>query len=191
MRFWLRSLTCLGLLLLVFSWSTYATTVMYRSPQQLGAESDLVIRGRVESSESYWNDKHTKVFTRTRIAVDEAYKGGAPATVDVVQLGGKVGNVKVTVHGASRWKVGEEVLVFAEPHDETHFRVAGFSQGKFMIERDPDTGEAFIRAPRMEGIQLLGAPGDGKAEALAREGVPLGEFVSHALGSPTTPGVPR
>ena len=193
MRPWLKVFACLCLLLLTWSALAGATLLEYLSPQQLGSRSELVVRGRVESSESYWNEKHTKIFTRTRIAVDQAYKGSAPPTVEVVQIGGIVGPIKVTAHGALRWRPGDEVLLFAEPIDAGSYRVSGFSQGRFKIERHPETGEAFIRAPRSEGVQLLGAPSGeetmgGEAQAPAY-GVPLDEFVSHALGQSSTQGV--
>ncbi len=188
MRLWLKSFACLCLLLLTWSAFAGATLLEYLSPQQLGTRSELVVRGRVQSSESYWNGKHTKIFTRTRIAVDETYKGIAPATVEIVQIGGIVGSVKVTVHGALRWRPGDEVLLFAEPYDAESYRVSGFSQGRFAIERDLKTGEPFIRAPRPEGVQLLGAPSGGEERAPAL-GVPLDEFVSHALGHPAAEGV--
>ncbi|MFZ1948189.1 MAG: hypothetical protein WAW06_11635, partial [bacterium] len=92
------------LLVLGLSSLTQATQLLYKSPQDLGDEAAIVVRGRVESVESYWNTKHTKIFTRTRIAVDESYKGSAGPTVDIVQLGGVVGNVKVTVQGALQWR---------------------------------------------------------------------------------------
>ena len=190
MRFAIAGVVSILLIASMFAPPADATQVLYRTPQQLGGQSDLVVRGRVERSESYWNEKHTKIFTRTSIAVDEAYKGIAPATVDVIQLGGIVGSMKVTVHGALTWRAGDEVLLFTEPYNAESYRVSGFSQGKFAIERNPETGEPFIRAPRMEGVQLLGAPPDRETETSV-VGVPLEEFVSHALGYSPTQGVPR
>jgi hypothetical protein len=164
----------------------------------VGDGSPAVVRGRVQSMESYWNAKHTKIFTRTRIAVDETYKGNTRPTVDIIQLGGIVGNVKVTVQGALRWAVGEEVLIFLEPYDASSFQVSGFSQGKFKIERDPETGVAYIQAPPLEGVSLVGAPSpQAPAGASLRQRVTLDEFVGHALGrqaeppEPAEPGVGR
>lgn len=185
-----RWLVCLWLMLMLLPTLTHATQFEYRSPRQLGEQATLVVRGRVQSVESYWNAKHTKIFTRTRIAVDETYKGDHEPTVDVIQLGGVVGNVRVTVHGALGWKVGEEVLLFAEPYDPGTYRVSGFSQGKFEIWRDRTTDAAYIHAPRIEGVRILGVPSaERQARVRAPQGVPLDEFVSHALGRPIAPGV--
>jgi hypothetical protein len=176
-----KFVVCAGIVLLAWSAGAGATLLEHLSPQQLAERSELVIRGKVENSQSYWNPAHTKVFTRIRIAVDEAYKGAAPAEIEVVQLGGTIGSLKVTVDGAPTWRRDEEVLLFAEPYDARTYRVTGLSQGKFEIERHPETGGRYVRAPRSEGVTLLGAPagGEGRVSSL---GVPLEEFVRDALG---------
>ncbi len=185
-------LACMFLLVAGLVALAYATQIAYRSPQQLGDESALVVRGRVQSVESYWNSKHTKIFTRTRIAVDETYKGSARTTIDVIQLGGVVGNVKVTVQGALQWRVGEEVLLFAEPYDAGSYQVSGFSQGKFRIGRDLATGTAYVEAPPLEGVSLVGAPApQAPSRTTLRQRVTLDEFVSQALGRRVAPGVER
>jgi hypothetical protein len=177
-----RKLLVIGCIVLS-GWSSVSGMVLLKhlSPQQLADRSDLVVRGRVQSTESYWNSSRTKIFTRTRIAVDEAYKGTVPAVVDIVQLGGVIGSIRVTVHGAPHWRVGQEVLVFAEPYEARTYQVTGFSQGKFRVKRHPQTGEAYVVAPRLEGVTLLGAPA-GKEPAVSPLGVPLEEFLSDALG---------
>lgn len=160
-----------------------ATQIVYSSPKQLGQQSETVVRGKVLSVESYWNDTHTKILTRTRIGVDETYKGTEQPAVDIVQLGGVVDNVRVTVHGALQWRVGEEVLLFAERYDATSFRVCGFSQGKFHVERDPDTGVAYVTSPALDGVELVGASAaDGMKRPTKSERVTLETFVDEALG---------
>ena len=160
-----------------------ATQILYQSPQQLGQQSALVVRGKVVSVDSYWNDTHTKIFTRTRVGVDETYKGVGEPTIDIIQLGGVVDNVRVTVHGALQWTPGEEVLLFVERQDTGNFRVTGFSQGKFRIERDPKTGVAYIDSPPLHGVEVLGASAaDGITRPIKSEKVTLGTFVDEALG---------
>jgi hypothetical protein len=172
------------LLLFIIAPFTKATQILYRSPQQLGQQSELVVHGRVVGSESQWNDKRTKIFTTTRIAVESTFKGATAPTVEIIQLGGTVGSVKVTVSGALRWVPGEEVVLFLEPYAQGKYQVSGFSQGKFNVERDPDTGKAFIRRPALEGVQVLGAPSsDEMARTSKFENIPLETFVNRALGN--------
>ena len=162
--------------------SAFATQIVYRSPQQLGQQSAMVVSGTVQSVQSYWNDKHTKIFTRTRIAVDETFKGETKRSIDIVQMGGTVGTVKVTVHGALQWAPGEEVLLFAEKLDAVDYRIAGFSQGKFEIERDPVTGRKYINRPALEGVEILGAPSEQQLKQVSKlKKVSLEQFVNQAL----------
>jgi len=165
-----------------------ATQVLYRTPRELGAESALVVRGEVVGVRSYWNEKRTKIFTAARVAVDETYKGSGASTVDVIQLGGVVDNVKVTVQGALSWKEGEEIVLFLEPYDgpsaaAAAFQVSGFSQGKFSVVRDPRTGKALINRPETSGVELVGSSSPGSPEPSSRiEGVPIEKFIDEALG---------
>ncbi len=174
-------LFCLSFVLIAST--AFATQILYQSPQQLGQQSSLVVRGKVVSVDSYWNDDHSKIFTRTRVGVDETYKGVDEPVVDIIQLGGVVDNVRVTVHGALQWAPGEEVLLFAERQDTGDFRVTGFSQGKFHIERDHDTGVAYVDSPPLDGVELVGASGaDGIKRPTKSQKVTVDTFVDQALG---------
>ena len=160
-----------------------ATQIRYQSVEQLGARSTVVVSGTVTGSRSYWNDTHTKIFTETQISVDDAYKGTRPASVSILQLGGVVDGVRVTVSGALHWRDGEEVLLFLEPYANGSYQVSGFSQGKFQVERDPDTGERFIRRPELKGAEILGAPDANGMTVTSRvDKVALDKFVQRALG---------
>ncbi len=160
-----------------------ATEVEYVSPRQMGDESALVVLGKVASVRSFWNDAHTKIFTEAVIQVDETYKGQAAGEARVIQMGGVVDNMQMHVYGSVIWHRGEEVLLFLDRLDADRYRVAGFSQGKFDVERDPVTGEPFIRRPSEEGVEIVGAPpGKGEGPLVVSTRVPLGEFVKYTLG---------
>jgi len=160
-----------------------ATQIRYRSVEQLGAQSSTVVSGTVIGSRSFWNDTHTKIFTETQIEVDAAYKGARTASVSILQLGGVVDGLRVTVSGALYWRDGEEVLLFLEPYDNGTYQVSGFSQGKFHVERDPDTGERFVRRPELQGAEILGAPdANGMTVSTRVDKVALDKFVQRALG---------
>jgi hypothetical protein len=155
-----------------------ATQIIYRSPQQMGEESALVVQGKVTGVRSYWNDSHTKILTETLVEVDRSYKGGAGATVSVVQLGGTVGHVQMKVEGALAWEKGEDVLLFLEPFSNDRYMVYGLSQGKYMVERD-GRGRPFVSRGAFEGVEMFGAPADG---ADGKERVSLDTFIDRALG---------
>ncbi len=160
-----------------------ATQVEYRTPRQLGDESSLVVEGKVESTRSYWNASHSKILTEAMVTVASTHKGSDLGAVRVVQLGGVVDNVRMSVAGALSWRVGEEVVLFLEPMRDGSHRVAGFSQGKFRIERDAETGRAFVRAPSMDGVGLVGAPSaDGSIPQATTERMTVDNFINQALG---------
>jgi hypothetical protein len=180
-----RLATVLGASCLILALSAYclfATQIEYRSPRDLGRESSLVVRGRVATVRSFWNGTGTKVFTETIVSVDETYKGQRAASVSIRQLGGVVGHVRVNVDGAPVWKEGEEVLLFLEPFKGTSYQVAGFSQGKYTIERDPLTGEPFVRGLSLDGVELVGAPGEAPP-VRETERITLESFIDRALRS--------
>lgn len=152
------------------------TWVRELSARQLGDQAAAVVRGEVGGVRSYWNEQRTKIFTEILVQTRETYKGAPGASVTILQLGGVVDNVRVTVHGALQWQPGEEVLLFLEPYRDGLYQVAGFSQGKLPIERDPATGEAYVRS-------LTGAPAGGKDLARRPQRIPLQSFVREALGS--------
>ncbi len=167
--------------------SVSATQVIFKSVEQLGEDSSAVVMGTVVNVRSFWNDTRSKIFTSTVIAVEESYKGRPGGSVEVLQLGGTVDNVQVTAHGALRWAEGEEVVLFLEPATEGRFQVAGFSQGKFKVERDPVTGRAFIHRPAQEGVELVGDDGHQHNQHTSISREPLDQFLANALGADFAP----
>ena len=174
--------TGVGLLLALTSSLASATSIVARAPEQLAQESALVVDGRVTAVRSYWNDDHSKIFTEAAIAVDGTHKGSAASSVRIVQLGGVVGNVRMTAHGALAWTRGEEVLLFLEPSDPGVYQVAGFSQGKYTIERDARTGKAFVRQALPADVDDARAPATSSSAGTAgAERVTLEQFLNRVL----------
>jgi hypothetical protein len=162
-----------------------ATQIIQKSPQQLGEASELVVLGKVASVQSYWNEKRTKMFTKTQIHIETTYKGQKRQSVDIIQLGGVVDNVRVTVSGALQWKQGEEVLLFLEPYMKDQYQVSGFSQGRYEIERDKETGKAYVKVPSLEKSEI--ASGNKKQPAVQSASMKketVEQFVQRILNKP-------
>ena len=122
-----------------------ATQIIKQPPQQLAKDAALIVDGTVSSVRSYWNEDHSRIITETTVSVAATHKGAGASSIRVVQPGGVVGNVRQTAHGALAWKKGEEVLLMLEPAVGGAYQVSGFSQGKFVIERDTRTGRAYVQ----------------------------------------------
>jgi len=175
-----RVIAALAAAVLLCGAAAHASRVVHMTASRMADISALIVSGRVSEVESFWNEKRTKIFTRTVIEVDETYKGDRTASVEIIQLGGTVGNIRVTVEGSLKWARGEEVLLFLEPYDSGRYQVSGLSQGKYLIERDPATGERFVSRAALEGVRLFHA--DGTSASGGRlEKVPLERFVSEVM----------
>ena len=174
-------LVCVGLVLVATASSALATTIISRTPEELAQQSALVVDGTVRAVRSYWNDDHSKILTEATVAVDGTYKGKGGSQVRVLQLGGVVGNVRMTAHGALAWQPGEEVLLFLESSTADAYQVAGFSQGKYTIERDR-SGRAFVRQA-MPADTKAGGPAatQGAPSAATTERVALEQFLNRVL----------
>jgi hypothetical protein len=182
MRHALKTTIITGLFVVVLTPLLFATQLQLMTAREMAERSERIVAGTVTRVESFWNEKHTKIYTRTTIAVDETYKGTRGGTVDILQLGGVVGNVRVTVDGAIAWKKDEEVLLFLEPYVQGTYQVTGLSQGKFEIERDPETGERFVSREAIEGVEIVGLAAEGEdARGPGARRISLERFVSDAL----------
>ena len=149
-----------------------ATQILAKDLPSLGRDADLVVEATVVSTRAFWNEGRTRILTAVELDVERAHKGDAPRRVTVVQAGGELDGMRMTVHGVTQWRAGERVLAFLEPAFDAQYRVAGFSQGKFSIRTDPDTGEEIALRPNL-GVSTVG----GSARALR---LPLGQLLGEA-----------
>ncbi len=151
-----RALPPALLLLAALATRAGATQVVRSTPEELARGADLVLRGRVESVRPLWNDAHTRILTEVAVSVDQSFKGRGSGLVRVVQMGGQLDGVRMTVAGALAWRPGEDVLLMLERSLPDRYRVAGFTQGKYTIERDPATGVEVARAAGLAGAEPAG-----------------------------------
>lgn len=139
-----------------------ATQIPWRSVESLGAESAVVVRGEVREVLTFWNDTGTRILTEVSVRVSERYKGAPAGEVRIVQMGGVLDGVRMTVAGSLEWSRGEDVVLFLEDSLPGRYRVAGFSQGRFDVRRDPRTGEEFVVQAGVGQAELVGAVARGE-----------------------------
>lgn len=161
----------------LFPVPAHATQVAYRSLESLGADSPVVVRGEVSGVRTYWNDARTRILTEVSVRVSDRFKGAPSGEVRIVQMGGVLDGVRMTVAGALQWQAGEDVVLFLEDSLPGRYRVAGFSQGRFDVERDPRTGEEFVVQARLGDVELVGSA----ARANAATRMSLDGLLSRAL----------
>jgi hypothetical protein len=110
----------------------------------------------VASVSAAWDDKHERILTTIDLAVVEAWKGSmTPAShVKVVQPGGTVGDIQMTVFGMSEFSPGERALVFLRGTPDAA-SVVGMAQGKRLVRRDVGTGRWMVHAPQRAGASFV------------------------------------
>src|SRR2546423_4160795 len=98
------------------------------------------------------------IETVTTLHVDEVIKGSlALDAIDVVELGGAVGNVGYAVAGAPRYDTGERVLLFLETNDRGEWVAKNMAVGKFAFRRD-DAGRRVLQRDDVAGWSYDGTP---------------------------------
>ncbi len=120
------------------SWLAQSATaaMVEQTVAQLTASSSDIISGEVLAKESWWNEDETFIFTSVTIQVNDLYKGtlAVPSTVTVVVPGGEVGETGLGVEHAAQFEVGEKVIVFLRPSEDSTYWVTGWEQGKYTVE---------------------------------------------------------
>lgn len=137
-------------LFLILGAPAFATTLVALDVEGLTKLSDVVLRGRVVSSQARITKDGARIVTDTELDVVEVMKGSADAHVTVMQPGGVVGEIGQKVDATARFEPGEEVVVFLERRGE-RFTVAGMLQGHWRVERAD--GRAVAR-PQTDGDAL-------------------------------------
>ena len=86
------------------------------------------------------------IMTDSVFAVDRYIKGRGTATITVTSLGGALPdrNLIMTVPGMVEFTPKEEVLLFLARTTARTYSVYGLSQGKFVIQSDPKTGNKSV-----------------------------------------------
>ena len=129
--------------------------------EELAAESDRIVLGRVLFSESFLR-RDGQIWTWHRIEVEREIRGDAPADDEVIveTMGGQIGEIGMRVEGEASFQVGERVLVFVHgggPYKA--FRTVGMGQGVMRVRREK--GVDTVRQSR-EGLLLVRRDREGR-----------------------------
>lgn len=138
-----------------------ATVVVRLSAEQLVQGAAVVVHGRVARVWSAWDAGRTTIWTHYEVDVADAWKGSPGRTLTISEPGGEVDGVHMTVPGAPRYAVGEEIVVFAQPVPNGYLRTRGWAQGRLLVESAP--GSPSGKRVRSDlGGALLADPPEGK-----------------------------
>lgn len=110
------------------------------TPTQLTSQSDLIARGRIVATHSFWSDDGTRIESLNTVELLHQYKGNHARTVHIYTEGGFLQgeNLGMMNPHAASFSAGEEVVVFARQFADG-YRLVGGAAGKYTV-----TGSSFL-----------------------------------------------
>jgi hypothetical protein len=154
-----------------------ATTLRYRSVEELVRAAAVVVQGRVVATHAHRDGR--LIVTDTTLRVARCLRGACGATVVVRQPGGEVGGVGLHVEGTFRARPGEEVLLFLRPGRDGVLTPVGMVQGALRIERPRGGSPVAVR--ELGGVAVA-RPGVAHPEL--RQVLPLAALVADVAPRP-------
>ncbi|MFH0900919.1 MAG: matrixin family metalloprotease [Pseudomonadota bacterium] len=148
-----------------------ATTVRYLSVVDLARNAQVVVRGKVLENHSV--RIRGRLYTDSRVTVEDCLKGTCGTEVTVRRLGGELDGEGLVVEGAAALLPGAEVVLFLRARRDGAMAVVGMAQGMMAVDRDI-RGRAVRLIRDTRGISVVGPNGAvrmGDVEVLGVETV--------------------
>ena len=143
-----------GLLLLSYAVHASATTLLYKSFNDLIKESDGIVAGTVASIESQY-DRNKEIYTFVTLDQLDVLSGSYQGTSLTLRLkGGQVGHDISHIDGSPEFKQNDRVVLFVQGNGRDLVPLVGWTQGAFRIVEDPITHQQVVHDH--EGNRVLG-----------------------------------
>ncbi|MFY9571181.1 MAG: FG-GAP-like repeat-containing protein [Blastocatellia bacterium] len=133
------------------------TTVVRPLDDTMIVEARAIVRGKVLSVASSFDEQHNNIYTYITIKVQEVLKGQiSERRIVIKEPGGQVGEQGSIVFGTPQFKPGEKVLLYLDTWNDGSLRVHEIFLGKFDIIQDPKTGQEFaVRSESGENVDVV------------------------------------
>jgi hypothetical protein len=151
----------------VMAWAqtAQATVVMKLNRAQMTEMSQLVVQVRVGTIRTV-EERPGALSTLIELEVIEAFKGKAQpgSALTLLQMGGELGDLIQSVPGTSKFKTGEEVVLFLSAF-QNRFVQVGVGLGRYIVERNAqgvfaaeEFGNVAFAEPGKDGVIRPGEP---------------------------------
>lgn len=94
--------------------SAVASTLKARTDAEEIAAADRIVRGRIESVRTERRTGSGVIETVATLRVIDDYTGGRDRVIEIRELGGTIGEQRLTVPGAATFIVGDDILALVE-----------------------------------------------------------------------------
>ncbi len=115
--------------------STGKTAMLKLSLEQLTKNADSIVLGVVADKSSFWNDKHTVIYTDVTVKVERSIVGPPKENATFRIIGGDVDGLSLRTSVDPRFNVGERVIVFLSAGGDSALKVEGLFQGKYSVNK--------------------------------------------------------
>ena len=137
----LRRFFPLVFVILILSASQACGTMRGLSTAALTVNSDVVVRGDVESVEPFWGKDGKAIMTRATVLVSTIVKGVVLERRVVVEYeGGEIDGLVFYVSDVSPMKPGENVVLFLKRNqvimNGATYSIVGQAQGKYTVDKE-------------------------------------------------------
>jgi hypothetical protein len=171
----MRRRICLVLLavvvgLLAGAGSLRASLLRAMSLAELANTADRIVVGSVRSVNAAWDLQHRRIISTIEVDVEESWKGPESASrrIAIIQPGGAVGDIEMSVGGMPSFSVGEKSVLFLQ--GQRRFQVTGMGQGKRPLLWNEGSKQWLVESPDTEGVV---EPGPGAKLRQAKRGGPI------------------
>jgi hypothetical protein len=130
---------------LFFNNGSLGETVQRLSVEELARQADTIVRGRVQKVSNQQTADRSNMSTHIEVSVIEQWKGRKLTSLVLNQPGGSAGGITQAVPGLPHFSPGEEVILFLEQMENGYFQTVGGSQGKLLVQTDPQTRKEFTQ----------------------------------------------
>jgi|SRR6185295_14876653 len=139
-----------------------ASTFLQVDREDLAAQAEAVVQGRVVEVNSFWNREGTAILTEAVLVVEDTVVGPERSHVRLVTFGGEVNGLHIEAHGFPTFQKGQRLLLFLEParqsEDGAH-RILGYRQGEFEIRKDRQGRDLAVPTWEADNVRILKADG--------------------------------
>jgi hypothetical protein len=139
-----------------------ASIIMALDLPTLVQEADHIAVVEVASVHTAWDERHERIYSTIDLTVIENWKAptstaSPPQHLTIVQAGGTVGDITMTVTGMGSFVKGERSLVFLRG-PANHAQVVGMTQGKRPIRYESVSRNWLVAPPDLRQAKLVRPP---------------------------------
>jgi hypothetical protein len=162
------------------------TTVRDPSFAEMVEEADAILQGEVVEVSVYAEDYRGRAVIRTKVSLRIETSLGKAVEGEQLELrflGGELNGRALHVDGMPKFREGERVILFVKGNYRAVCPLVGWSNGRFKILRDEDSGVDYVARNNGETVRAFAgiAPAlsaNGTVVAQANDRTSLAEFTA-------------